>query len=132
MAELFVTHFSSFKLSTRKSFRSYRSSISTDLFRCRGQVNFDVGIPISGPSVLGSKNKNEESTHKDVSRSLRLKCFNFKPNLSWETSIEQWDLGLLSWTSSHQTRNNPKPPVSKEKYRSVWLPPPKLFCYFSP
>ena len=57
--------------------------------------NCDVVIPILGPSVLGSY---EASTYKDVSRSLRIKCYNFKPILSWETSIEQWALGLLSRT----------------------------------
>ena len=57
--------------------------------------NCDVVIPVLGPSVLGSF---EASTYKDVSRSLRIKCYNFKPILSWETSIEQLALGLLSRT----------------------------------
>ena len=30
------------------------------------------------------------------------------------------------------TRNNSIRPVSKEKYRFVWLPQPKLVCYISP
>ena len=40
-----------------------------------------------------------------------------------------------AWTShlvDSQRSWTPKPPLSKEKYRFVWLPPSELICHISP
>ena len=84
-----------FKLRTSKSF-SQKGFTQV----CRGQTNFDVRVAILSSLVLRSSIKNKDSTQKEVSRSLRLKFGHFKTILSWETSTEQWPLGLLSCTSN--------------------------------
>ena len=58
----------------------------------------------------------------------KFKFYHFNSILSLEISIERWLLGLLDPNAlfSGFTANH-KPPVSKEKNRFMWLPPPKLF-----
>ena len=80
----------------------------------QGQANFDVSVPSLGTSILGFYIKNEQSTYKEVSGSLRLNFHHFiKPILSWETSIEQRFLELLPWTSCLVDSQQPQTPSSK-------------------
>ena len=101
-----------FKLRTSKSF-SQKGFTQV----CRGQTNFDVGVAILSLLVLSSSIKNEDSTQKEVSRSLRLKFCHFKSILSWETSTEQWPLGQLSWTSNLLDSQQPETTDLCDYYR---------------
>ena len=70
-------------------------------------------MPIFGTSILGSQIKNKYSACKEGSKSVRLKFYDFKPILSWETSLEQWHLGLLPWTSRLVDSQQPQTPSMK-------------------